>query len=157
MVSWTEAQLEEFKRRNPNASISTIPKASTQSVTPSPAPSKTSSTSSPTPEELRWGKGMNKTEREFLNTFLLRQGWTMVEREAVKLRIGPPDQRCTYTPDFEGVHYDHGFSIIECKGAYEYEDSRVKRMAAAKWCQERGIGFLFAQKTKGGWKQEWLA
>jgi len=165
---FTKEQWEEQNRRVPfpGASISTIPKASSQSLAPSPAPSKISSTSKlpPSREELRWGKGMNKTEWEYLNLFLLSrpQIWSMVEREAFKMRIGPLDQRCYYTPDFSGVHFNttvsiSKFALVEVKGAYEYEDSTVKRKAAAKWCLDRNIGFLFAQKTKAGWNETWLA
>ena len=107
---------------------------------------------------------MNRTEREYLNLFLLSRPalWIGVEREAVKLRIGPPDKRCTYTPDFSGCYFNTSagisrFVLIEVKGAYEYEDSTVKRKSAARWCADRGIGFLFAQKTKEGWVETWLA
>ena len=172
MPSWTKEQLEAYLRKweTPSASIPTTPVESSPSPSQSRPASKGSSACSKgktlmevfaKEEELRWGKGMNKTEREYLNLFLKAQNalWKNVERETLKLRIGPPDRRCNYTPDFTAVNVPSGrLVLIEVKGAYEREDARVKRMAAARWCSDHGVSFLFAKKDKFKfWSETWLA
>ena len=171
-MRWTQEQYQAWLARNPGASISSIPEGSSTSAKPSLEASPTSSPCkskgktlvevfAQEEEELRWGKGMNKTEREYLNLFLLRGSnlWRNVERETLKLRVGPPDQRCTYTPDFTAVNLvSNRLTLIEVKGPFEREDARVKRMAAAKWCSERGISFLLAKRDKlKFWRETWLA
>lgn len=99
----------------------------------------------------------NKTELEF-RAILQGRGHLRIERERLALRIGPVGKRCSYTPDYTFIDGVSGaFTLCEVKGAYEYEDARVKRMAAAEWCQQNGFAFLFAQKTKHGWNEVYLA
>jgi len=86
------------------------------------------------------------------------RGHLQVERERLTLRIGPVGKRCAYTPDYTFHDARSGqFTLCEVKGPFEYEDARVKRMAAAEWCQQKGFAFLFAQKTKHGWNEVYLA
>lgn len=163
MVTWTPEQLQEFKRRQAKGSASTSSTQEESSPSPQPSrpPSKSSSTCRPSqpllPEESKWGK-MNKTELEFLKILQSAPGaWSLVERESLKIQLGNPGARCSYTPDFVACHAGKGLTIIEVKGAYEYPDATIKRKTAARWCAERGIGFFYAQKTARGWEYSWLA
>lgn len=165
MRVFTKEQVEAQNRKFPVPGFLPGQRCGENGIRPSPI-SSVSAGSTPAPAtnlQDQWGE-MNKTEREFLNTFLLSDPkWSRVEREAFTLRIGPAGERCSYTPDFSGMCASGAegafkrFCLVEVKGAFEREDARVKRMAAARWCREREIGFLFAQKTKSGWYQKWIA
>lgn len=91
---------------------------------------------------------------------MLRLGpWKEIEPHGVKLRIGPDGTRCWYTPDFTAVNTLTGmFTLFEVKGPFEYDDARVKRMAAARLCMRFGWAFVFAKRNTGGrWTEEGLA
>lgn len=133
-----------------NVSTSLIPMES------SPSPPKSLPASKPckdackrNPRSLKQEKGKeNKTEAEY-REMLEKRGHEQIERERLKLRIGPPDQVCHYTPDYTYIDVVTGlFTLCEVKGPFEHDDARVKRMAAAEWCRQIGFAFMFAQKKK---------
>lgn len=110
-----------------------------------PLPSKCSSTSKE-----------NKTEQA-ARLHLSRLGYFReIEREKIKIRLGPEGKRCWYTPDFSAAMRGE-FCLIEVKGGFERDDARVKRMVCAEWCKGVGIRFLYMQWKDKVWKKEWLA
>lgn len=132
----------------------------------SPSPPKSHPASKPckdackkNPRSSTLSKGReNKTEAEY-REILERRGHQQIERERIKLRIGPPDQVCHYIPDYTYVDVVTGlWTLCEVKGPWEEDDARVKRMAAAEWCRQIGFAFVFAQKRKVEKKQpaQWV-
>lgn len=85
--------------------------------------------------------------------------WREIKAHGIKLQLGPDGHRCWYTPDFVAVNALTGmFTLFEVKGPHEWDDARVKRMAAADYCRRVGWAFVFARRHKGGrWEEEGLA
>lgn len=91
---------------------------------------------------------MNKTETRYAN---ILQGYQLAgvilkyEFEAITFRLG---DRVRYTPDFLVELPNRVIEIHEVKGAYIWEDARVKvKVAAAKF----PFKFILAQWKKGQW------
>jgi hypothetical protein len=157
----TRAEAEEMIRRgllSPDALTNSTPKGNSQPPQQSPDPSKTCSTDSKRKSKAKpkvKGRGENKLERE-ARLELESDSNLVVEREKIKIRIGPEGNKCWYTPDL--LVYDKlskKFALCEVKGPYEREDARVKRMACADWCKRVNIGFILAKKRKNERKIDW--
>lgn len=147
-----QKELERLTSSTQTASSLSQPK-----FLPLSLPCKSSSRKGPSRKTTpRRDKGENKTELEYRRILETREVKNL-QREALKLRIGPPNQRCWYTPDYTYIDHNGLFTLCEVKGPYEQEDARVKRMAAAEWCASIGFMFVFAQKKDGQWKEEELA
>jgi hypothetical protein len=152
MVEVPQSILEEWVKKgllDPSALTS-----STQ-MESSPSPPKSPQESLPLPSKCNSTSKENKTEQA-ARRYLRELGFQGIEREKIKIRLGPEGQRCWYTPDFFAMHYG-SMCLIEVKGGFERDDARVKRMACAEWCEGVGMKFLFMQWKGKVWKNEWLA
>lgn len=95
---------------------------------------------------------MNRTEAEYhhmLKRMMQAGEYTWVsDHEAFKVRIG--EKRCWYTVDFAALHKSGVLELHEVKGAFVYDDARVK-FQAAKMIYH-AFKWVWAQKIEGVWK-----
>jgi len=141
-MRWTEEQFEQYRIRRMGDRIKAV---ALEGATPAPVPTQTSK------QIIRQSRREpNKTERRFENENLrpCQADGRIVgyQFEAVTLRLA---NGVKYTPDYFTYGPACAVKIFEVKGAYVYEDAKIKLKIAAS--QFHCFEFYLAQYSKGEW------
>lgn len=101
----------------------------------------------------RRARSMTKTEEEFQRILIASHPNDLIYFQPLKFRIGVPQDRCFYTPDFMLIdRVSKHMTAFEVKGPYIWEDSTIKFKSAR--AQYPFIDWQMHQRQRNGtWTQ----